>query len=40
LYAPTRGMPKAEYLPTKLRRKKPRTKKTAKPETVLVGARL
>jgi len=40
LYAPTRGMPKAEYLPTKLRRKKSKTKKTAKPEMMLVGARL
>jgi len=40
VHAPTRGMPKAEYLPTKLRRKKPKTKKTAKVEPMLTGARL
>jgi len=40
VYAPTRGMPKAEYLPTKLRRKKPKTKKIAKVEPMLTGARL
>jgi len=40
VHAPTRGMPKAEYLPTKLRRKKPKTKKTAKVAPMLVGARL
>lgn len=39
LYAPTRGMPKAEYLPAKLRRKKTKTKKV-KSEPMLIGARL
>ena len=39
LYAPTRGMPKAKYLPAKLRRKKVKTKKV-KSEPMLIGARL
>jgi len=39
VFAPTRGTPKAKYLPTKLRRKKIKTKKV-KSEPMLIGARL
>ena len=39
MFAPTRGTPKAKYLPTKLRRKKTKVKKI-KTEPMLIGARL
>ena len=39
LYAPTRGTPKAQHLPSKLRRRKIKTKK-AKAKPTLIGARL
>jgi len=40
VYAPTRGMPKAEYKTAKLRRKKSKSKRRVAAEPMLVGARL
>lgn len=40
LLAPTRGYPKAVYLSSKLRRKKPKTKRKIASELMLVGVRL